>query len=84
MTQMEPSAIADDLNEVSVLLNVAHRLLLAVREEVEATPSLQEILDDLDVAHDQLDLVLERIGRAIDAADAAADQQPREQRPTIH
>lgn len=82
--QMEPSAIADDLNEVSVLVNVAHRLLLAVRDEVEASPSLQEIVDDLNVAHDQLDLVLERIGRAIDGADAAADQGPREERPTIH
>jgi hypothetical protein len=81
---MEPSAIADDLNEVSVLVNVAHRLLLAIRDEVEASASLQAILDDLDAAHDQLDLVLERIGAAIDQADAEADRQPREQRPTIH
>jgi hypothetical protein len=82
--QMEPSAVADDLNEVSVLVNVAHRLLLAIRDEVEASASLQGIVDDLNVAHDQLDAVLERIGQAIDQADAAADQEPREQRPAIH
>ena len=81
---MEPSALADDLNELSVLVNVAHRLLLAVRDSVEASPSLQLILDDLNAAHDQLDLALERIGTAIDQADAEADRQPREQRPTIH
>jgi hypothetical protein len=81
---MEPSALAEDLNEVSVLVNVAHRLLLAVRDDVEASASLQAILDDLNAAHDQLDLALERIGAAIDQADAEADRQPREQRPTIH
>ena len=81
---MEPSAVADDLNEVSVLVNVAHRLLLAVRDDVEASASLQGIVDDLNVAHDQLDAVLERIGQAIEQADAAADQEPREQRPAIH
>jgi hypothetical protein len=81
---MEPSAVADDLNEVSVLVNVAHRLLLAVRDEVEASAALQGIIDDLNVAHDQLDAVLERIGQAIEQADAAADQGPREQRPAIH
>lgn len=82
--QTEPSALADELNEVSVLLNVAHRLLLATRDDVEASASLQAILDDLDAAHEQLDLALERIGTAIDQADAEADRQPREQRPTIH
>lgn len=81
---MEPSAVADDLNEVSVLVNVAHRLLLAVRDDVEASASLQGIIDDLNVAHDGLDAVLERIGQAIEQADAAADQEPREQRPAIH
>lgn len=81
---MEPSAVADDLNEVSVLVNVAHRLLLTVRDDVEASPVLQGILDDLNAAHDQLDLVLERIGAAIERADAEAEGQPREQRPPIH
>ena len=81
---MEPSAVADDLNEVSVLVNVAHRLLLTVRDDVEASASLQEILDNLNTAHDQLDLVLDTIGSAIEQADAEADRQPREQRPAIH
>jgi hypothetical protein len=81
---MEPSVAAEDLNEVSVLVNVAHRLLLAVRDDVENSPSLQGIVDDLNAAHDQLDLALERLGAAIDRADAAADGQPREQRPAIH
>ena len=81
---MEPTAVADDLNEISVLLNVAHRLLLTVRDDVVASASLQEILDNLNSAHDQLDLVLETIGSAIDLADAEADRQPREQRPAIH
>jgi hypothetical protein len=81
---MEPSAVADDLNEISVLVNVAHRLLLAVRDEIEASPTLQEIVDDLSVAHEQLDLLLDRIGQAIDRADAAAEHRPREQRPAIH
>jgi hypothetical protein len=81
---MEPSAVADDLNEVSVLVNVAHRLILAIREDVEASASLQGIMDDLNSAHDQLDQVLETIGSAIDQADAEANRQPREQRPAIH
>ena len=81
---MEPAALADDLNEVSVLLNVAHRLLLAIRDDVEASASLPVILDDVNAAHDQLDLVLDHIGTAISEADAEAERQPREQRPTIH
>jgi hypothetical protein len=81
---MEPSAVADDLNEVSVLVNVAHRLLLTTRDGVEASASLQEILDDLNTVHDQLDQVLETINTAIDRVDAEADRQPREQRPAIH
>jgi hypothetical protein len=81
---MEPSVAADDLNEVSVLINVAHRLLLSIRDEVETSPSLQGIVEDLDAAHDQLDLALERLGAAIDRADAKADGQPREVRPPIH
>jgi hypothetical protein len=81
---MEPSAVADDLNEVSVLVNVAHRLILAIRDDVEAMPTLQGIIDDLNAAHDQLDLALEHVGRAIDQADAEADRGPREQRPAIH
>jgi cytochrome c-type biogenesis protein CcmH/NrfG len=81
---MEPSAVADDLNEISVLVNVAHRLLLTVRDDVEASASLQGMLDNLNTAHDQLDLVLETIGSAIDQADAQAHRHPREQRPAIH
>jgi hypothetical protein len=81
---MEPSAIADELNEVSVLVNVAHRLLLSIRDDVETSPSLQGILDDLNAAHDDLDSVLERIGVAVDQADAEANRQPREERPAIH
>jgi len=81
---MELSAVADDLNEVSVLVNVAHRLLLTIRDDLEASPSLQGILENLNSAHDQLDLVLETIGSALDQADAEADRQPREQRPAIH
>jgi hypothetical protein len=81
---MEPSAVADDLNEVSVLVNVAHRLILTIRDDVEASASLQGIMDDLNAAHDQLDQVLETIGSAIDQADAEANRQPREQRPAIH
>ena len=81
---MELSAVADDLNEVSVLVNVAHRLLLTIRDDVEASASLQGILDDLNTAHDQLDQVLETIGLAIDKVDAEADRGPREQRPAIH
>ena len=81
---MEPSAIADDLNEVSALVNVAHRLLLTIRDDVETSPSLQGILDDLNAAHDDLDSALERIGSAVDLADAEANRQPRDQRPAIH
>lgn len=81
---MEPSVAAEDLNEVSVLINVAHRLLLTIRDDVEGSPSLQGIVDDLNAAHDQLDLALERLGAAIDGADAVAGGQPREQRPAIH
>ena len=81
---MEPLAVADDLNEVSVLVNVAHRLLLTIRDDVEASPSLQGMLDNLNAAHDQLDLALESIGSALDQADAEAERQPREQRPAIH
>ena len=81
---MELSAVADDLNEVSVLVNVAHRLLLTIRDDVEASASLQGILDDLNTAHDQLDQVLETIGSAIDQVDAEGDHGPREQRPAIH
>ena len=81
---MEPSALAEDLNEVSVLINVAHRILLAIQEDVEASPSLQGILETLNSAHDQLDVALETIGSALDQADAASDREPREQRPAIH
>ena len=81
---LKPSAVADDLNEVSVLVNVAHRILVAIRDDVEASPTLQGMLDNLNAAHEQLDLVLETIGSAIDQADAEADRQPREQRPAIH
>ena len=81
---MEPSVAAEDLNEVSVLINVAHRLLLTIRDEVEASPSLQGIVDDINAAHDQLDVALERLGAAIDRADAEADGQPRQDRPAIH
>jgi hypothetical protein len=81
---MEPSAVADDLNEVSVLVNVAHRLLLTIRDDVETSPSLQGILDDLNAAHDQLDAVLDSIGSAIDRVDAETNREPREQRPAIH
>jgi len=65
-------------------VNVAHRLLLAIRDDVEASGSLAVILDDLDAAHEQIDLALERIASALDQADAEVNRQPREQRPTIH
>ncbi len=81
---MEPSVAADDLNEVSVLVNVAHRLLLTIRDEAETSASLQGIVEDLDAAHDQLDLALERLSAAIDRVDAEAGGQPRDQRPAIH
>ena len=81
---MDPSTIADDLNEVTVLLNVAHRLLLSIRDDVEASPVLQGIIDDLNGAHDDIDAALERLGSAIDVADAESDRAPREQRPNVH
>ena len=81
---MEPSAIAEDLNEVSVLLNVAHRLLLTVRDDVEASPALQGIVDTLNAAHDQLDVAMETIGSALDQVDGQTAGQPHEQRPAIH
>lgn len=80
---MEPSAVADDINEVSVLINVAHRLILGVRDDVEADPAFQGILDDLNAAHDQLDLALESVGRALDQVDTQTDR-PQEPRPPIH
>lgn len=80
---MEPSAVADDLNEVSVLVNVAHRFLLGIRDDVDTDPALQLIIDDLNAAHDQLDLVLESIGKALDQVDQLTDR-PREQRQPIH
>jgi len=80
---MEPSVVGDDLNEVSVIVNVAHRLLLGIRDDVDTDPALQSILDDLNAAHDQLDLVLESIGKAIDRVDEQADR-PRDQRPPVH
>jgi hypothetical protein len=82
---MDPSTVGDDLNEVSVLVNVAHRLLLAIRDDVDADPALQAILDDLNAAHDQLDLALESIGTALDQVDQlSATDRPREQRTPIH
>lgn len=81
---MDPATIADDLNEVTVLVNVAHRLLLSIRDDAEASPSLQGMVEDLNAAHDDLDAALERLGSAMDGADAEADRAPREQRPTIH
>jgi division protein CdvB (Snf7/Vps24/ESCRT-III family) len=80
---MEPSALGDDLNEVSVLLNVAHRLLLGIRDDVDIDPSIQSIVDDLNAAHDQLDAVMESIGTALDRVDEQADRPPG-QRPAIH
>ena len=80
---MEPTAVADDLNEISVLVNVAHRFLLGIKDDVDTDPSFQAIVEDLDAAHDQLDAVLESIGKAIDQLDQQTDR-PREQRPTIH
>ena len=80
---MEPSAVADDLNEVSVLVNVAHRFLLGIRDDVDTDPALQLIIDDLNAAHDQLDLALESIGKALDQVDQLTDR-PREQRQPIH
>ena len=81
---MDPSVIADDLNEVSVLVNVAHRLLLAIRDDLETSSSHQGVVDDLNAAHDDLDAALDRLGAAIDQADSEANRQPREQKPAIH
>ncbi len=82
---MDPSTVGDDLHEVSVLVNVAHRLILAIRDGVDADPSLQAILDDLDAAHDQLDLALEHIGTALHLVDPpTATDRPRDQRTPIH
>jgi len=80
---MEPSAVGDDLNEVSVLLNVVHRLLVGLRDDVDTDPSLQLILDDLNAAHDQLDLAVESVGRALELVDQLTDR-PSEQRPALH
>ena len=80
---MEPSALGDDLNEVSVLLNVAHRLLLGIRDDVDIDPSIQSIVDDLNTAHDQLDAVMESIGTALDRVEEQTDRPPG-QRPAIH
>ena len=80
---MQPSELADDLNEVSVLLNVAHRFLVGIRDDVDADPSFQAIVDDLNSAHDRLDQVMESVGRALDQVDREADA-PREKRPPIH
>ncbi len=80
---MDSSAVADDLNEVSVILNVAHRLLVGIRDDIDADPSFQAIVDDLNAAHDLLDQVMEGVGRALDQVDQAAEA-PREQRPPIH
>jgi hypothetical protein len=68
---------------VSVLVNVAHRFLLGIRDDVDTDPALQLILDDLNAAHDQLDLALESIGKALDQVDQLSDR-PREQRQPMH
>ena len=82
---MDPSTVGDDLNEVSVLVNVAHRLLLGIRDDVDADPALQAILEDLNAAHDELDLVLEHIGTALDVVDRqTTTDRPRDQRNPIH
>ena len=82
---MDPSTVGDDLNEVSVLVNVAHRLLLGIRDDADADPSLQSVIDDLNAAHDQLDLVLEHLGQALDLVDQqSATDRPRDQRNPIH
>lgn len=80
---MDSSAVAEDLHEVSVLLNVAHRLLLGVRDDVDTDPNLASIVEELNAAHEQLDLVMDGVGRALDAIDQENDR-PREQRPAIH
>jgi hypothetical protein len=82
---MDPSTVGDDLNEVSVLVNIAHRLLLGIRDDADADPAFQTILEDLNLAHDQLDLTLEHIGRALDEVDQlSATDRPRDQRAPIH
>ena len=81
---MDPAVVGDELNEISVLVNVAHRLLVAIRDDLDADPALQVIVDDLNAAHDQLDLALETLGRAIDAADRVSGTGPRDDRPAIH
>lgn len=80
---MDASAVADDLHELSVLINVAHRLLLGLRDDVETDPTLTAILDELNAAHDQLDLALDSVGRALDSVEQDTDR-PREQRPAVH
>ena len=80
---MDPTEAGDELNEVSTLVNVAHRLLLGIRDDMDADPSFQSVIDDLNGAHDDLDRALESLGRALDQVDAMTDQ-PRGQRPTLH
>lgn len=80
---MDSSAVAEDLHEVSVLLSVAHRMLLGVRDDVDTDPNLASIVEELNAAHEQLDLVMDGVGRALDAIDQENDR-PREQRPAIH
>jgi hypothetical protein len=80
---MDPSAAADDLNELSVLVNVAHRLLLGLREDLDTDPTLQSIVDDLDSAHEDLDRALETIGTALDRVEKVIER-PRVQRPPLH
>jgi len=80
---MDPSAVADDLNELSVLVNVAHRLLLSLRDDVDTDPLLQSIVDDLDAAHEDLDRALETIGTALDRVDQVIER-PRVPRPPLH
>lgn len=80
---MDPTEAGDELNEVSTLVNVAHRLLLGIRDDLDADPSFQMVVDDLNAAHDDLDRALESLGRALDQLDAMSPQ-PRGQRPTLH
>lgn len=80
---MDPSAVADDLNELSVLVNVAHRLLLGLRDDVEADPALQSIVEELDATHEDLDRALETIGTALDRVDQMVER-PRALRPPLH
>ena len=80
---MDSSAVAEDLHEVSVLLSVAHRMLLGVRDDIDTEPNLAAVVDELNTAHEQLDLVMDGVGRALDTIDNETDG-PREQRPAIH